>query len=133
MTLRRLRTIAVLTPTLAVVLLEAVRYVIVGPLPTGKRILLDVVVVAAIVAFSLLIFRTIDEMQERLKRQNRELLALHSAGIDVASDLSLDSVLNRVVEHARQLVGAKYGALSVIDDQGRIEAFITSGITAEER
>jgi signal transduction histidine kinase len=51
----------------------------------------------------------------------------------VASELDLDSVLKRVVEHARQLVGAKYGALSVIKDNGRIEAFIASGVTTEER
>lgn len=133
MTLRKLKTIGILMPVLAVVALEAVRYAVVGPIPTGERLMLDVIVVAAIVVFALVIFRFIDEMQERLRRQNSELLALHSAGIDVASDLSLDRVLNRVVEHARQLVGAKYGALSVIDIAGQIEAFITSGITPEER
>ncbi|HEX7191541.1 MAG TPA: GAF domain-containing sensor histidine kinase, partial [Thermoanaerobaculia bacterium] len=37
------------------------------------------------------------------------------------------------VDRARALVGAKYGALSVIDDRGNIEAFITSGISDEAR
>ncbi len=133
MTLRRLKTVAILVPVLAVLALEGVRYAVVGPIATGKRFMLDIVVVVAIVLFSLVIFRFIDEMQGRLRRQNSELLALHSAGLDVASDLSLDTVLNRVVERARQLVGAKYGALSVIDITGQIEAFITSGITQEER
>jgi signal transduction histidine kinase len=133
MTLRRLKTVAILIPVLAVLALEAVRYAVVGPIATGKRLMLDVIVVVAIVLLSLVIFRFIDEMQGRLRRQNSELLALHSAGLDVASELSLDTVLNRVVERARQLVGAKYGALSVIDDAGQIEAFITSGISQEER
>jgi signal transduction histidine kinase len=133
MTIRRLKTIAIAVPIASVIGVEIVRVLVVGPLPTPKRLLLDCLVLAALSVFSLTIFRFIDQMQERLRRQNQELLALHSAGIDVTSDLTLDNVLKRVVEHARQLVGAKYGALSVIDDQGRIQAFITSGITAEER
>src|SRR5437016_3212916 len=72
-------------------------------------------------------------MQERLKRQNRELLALHTAGLDVAAELSLDTVLKKVVDQARNLVGAHYGALSVVGDDGHIRSFLTSGISAETR
>jgi hypothetical protein len=36
-------------------------------------------------------------------------------------------------ERARALVGARYGALSVVNDDGSIRAFITSGISDEER
>jgi len=38
-----------------------------------QRLALDAVVVMAIVLFSLIIFRFVDQMQNRLKRQNREL------------------------------------------------------------
>ncbi len=133
MTLNRLKFIGIAAPAVAAVVLELIRPIVIGPISPGKRLLLDLVVVLAIVAFGLVIFRFIGDMQKRLTRQNEELLALHSAGIDVASDLALDGVLNRVVEHACHLVGAKYGALSVIDEAGRIEAFITSGVTPEER
>jgi len=68
-----------------------------------------------------------------LKRQNRELLALHTAGLDIASELSLDAVLKKVVDVACNLVGAHYGALSVVGDDGRIKAFITSGISDAQR
>jgi len=133
MTLRRLRLIAALTPILAVVVLDLARYLVVGNVAWQQRLLLDVVAVAAIVLFTAIIFRFVGDMHGRLQRQNQELLALHSAGLDVTADLSLDVVLKKVVEQAKNLVGAKYGALSVVDREGRIVSFITSGITAEER
>lgn len=133
MTLQRLKVVAILTPVGAVIGLEAVRRFLIGPVSLMQRVTLDLVAVAGIVVFSLTIFRYVDAMQNRLKRQNRELLALHSAGIDVASELALDSVLKKVVDQARLLVGARYGALSVIDKDGVIESFVTSGISADER
>jgi signal transduction histidine kinase len=133
MTLKHLKLIATVTPVLALVAIETARRFIVGPLPLWQRLALDVVAVAGIVVFSAVIFRFVGRMQERLEHRNLELLALHSAGLDVASELALDVVLNKVVEQARNLVGAKYGALSVIDRDGNIKEFITSGVTPEER
>lgn len=47
----------------------------------------------------------------------------------VQDDLDLDAVLLRVVEVARELVGARFGALGVIDDRGTgLTRFVTSGI-----
>lgn len=133
MTLRRLRIIAVVLPILGVVVLEIARYFLVGLVSWQKRVTLDLLFVAAIVIFSAVIFRFVEQMQVRLQRQNQELLALHSAGLDVTAELSLDTVLKKVVEQARLLVGARYGALSVIDHENRIQQFITSGISSEER
>jgi signal transduction histidine kinase len=133
MTLRRLKIIAIVLPIIGVVALEFARAKLFGVVSWEKRLALDLLYVAAIVVFAAVIFRFIEDMQERLRRQNRELLALHSAGLDVTADLSLETVLKKVVEHARNLVGAKYGALSVIDRENQIVSFITAGITAEER
>jgi signal transduction histidine kinase len=133
MTLKRLKTLAIAMPVIGVVALEAVRFTMVGFVSWEKRVALDLVYVLAIVLFSILIFRVVGDMQARLKRQNEELLALHSAGLDVTAELSLDLVLKKVVEQAKNLVGAKYGALSVIDREGKILSFITSGISQEER
>jgi signal transduction histidine kinase len=59
---------------------------------------------------------------------------LIEAGMTLASELSLDAVLLRIVELAVDLTGARYGALGVLTPDGRsIEEFITVGITAEER
>jgi signal transduction histidine kinase len=105
----------------------------VGSIPLTYRIVLDAVAVSGIVLFSTVIFRFVDRMQNQLRHQNEELLALHKAGLAVAAELALDAVLKTVVDQARDLVGARYGAVSVIDREGRIQQFVTSGITPEER
>jgi len=110
-----------------------VRASVIGGIPAEKRLILDAAAVLVFVVFAVAMYRFIGDTQERLERRNAELLSLHGAGLDVASDLSLDVVLKKAVDRARLLVGAKYGALSVIDDRGHIEAFITSGITDEAR
>ena len=133
MTLERLKLTATIIPIAGVLVLEAVRFAVVGSVSWEKRLLLDLVFVGAIVVFSVIIFRAIEQMQRRLERQNEELLALHSAGLDVTAELSLDVVLKKVVEQAKNLVGSKYGAVSVIDREGKILSFITSGISSKER
>jgi signal transduction histidine kinase len=75
--------------------------------------------------------RPVRRVQEALLRSNRELLALHGAGLLVAADLSLDSVLQTVADSARSLIGTRFGALSVVDEGGRVEAFRFSGLDEE--
>lgn len=133
MTLQRLKLIATIIPIAGVFVIEVARFYIIGPVPLGRRLLLDGVIVVAILLFSTIIFRFVLQMQQRLERHNQELLALHAAGLAISAELSLDAVLKKVVDQARDLVGAKYGALSVVDGDGRIEQFITSGITEEQR
>jgi signal transduction histidine kinase len=59
---------------------------------------------------------------------------LIDAGMVLASELSLDAVLRRIVELAVDLTGARYGALGVLTPDGRaIQDFLTVGITREER
>lgn len=134
MNLKRLRWLAAAAPLAIVMILEVVRFFTIGSVAVPTRVALDAVVVIAFAIFGIIMVRTIGAMQDRLKRQNRELLALHTAGLDVASELSLDIVLKKVVDQARNLVGARYGALSVVNDDGTtIRAFLTSGITPEQR
>jgi signal transduction histidine kinase len=58
----------------------------------------------------------------------RRLLA---AGVALSSELSLDALLQRVVETAAELTGARYAALGVIDRSGQtLERFLTTGIDA---
>lgn len=62
-----------------------------------------------------------------------DLRALTEAGISLTSELSVDGVLQKVVDLARELAGAHYAALSIRDGDGKISRFITSGLTKEER
>jgi two-component system, NarL family, sensor histidine kinase DevS len=60
------------------------------------------------------------------------LRALLEAGIALTSELSLDAVLQRLVETAAELTAARYAALGVIDPTGHLlERFITHGIDDE--
>jgi signal transduction histidine kinase len=60
------------------------------------------------------------------------LRVLVDAGIALSSELSLDALLQRIVETAAQLTGARYAALGVIDRSGQaLERFLTTGIDAE--
>lgn len=133
MTYNRLRWLAIAVPIVMVGLLEVIRAVTIGSTTMQNRIILDVSVAGVFIIFSFIMVRAISRAHRRLERQNAELLALHGASLDVTAELSLESVLDKVVERARALVGARYGALSIVDSENRIKAFITSGITTEER
>src|SRR5579862_6111056 len=59
---------------------------------------------------------------------------LVETGIALSSELSLESLLHRVIETAVELTGARYGALGVIDRLGTgLEQFITVGLDDETR
>ncbi len=63
--------------------------------------------------------------------ENR-LRALVETGVAITSELSLDALLQRLVEAASELTGARYAALGVIDRSGSgLERFLTTGIDAE--
>ena len=65
------------------------------------------------------------EQQDRLR-------VLVEAGIALASELSLDALLQRIVETAAELTDARYAALGVVHPSGRgLERFLTTGIDAK--
>jgi signal transduction histidine kinase len=60
------------------------------------------------------------------------LRLLVAAGIALSSELSLDALLQRIVETAAQLTGARYAALGVIDRTGSgLERFFTTGVDSD--
>jgi signal transduction histidine kinase len=69
-------------------------------------------------------------VEEVTGRQDLRLLL--DAVVALAGDLSLDSVLDRIVEAAAALVGARYVALGVPYKDGGLRAFVTYGLTPEE-
>ena len=65
-------------------------------------------------------------------RETDRLRALVETGIAINSELSLDGVLERIVEAAGRITGAQYAALGVIDPAGNgLERFVTYGIEPE--
>jgi two-component system sensor histidine kinase DevS len=72
----------------------------------------------------------VDRAGELLHAQQR-MRGLLEAVVGVAEDLSLESVLHRVVSSARRLLQAEYGALGVLGDDKALSHFITVGIDDE--
>ncbi len=66
--------------------------------------------------------------------RNDRFRVLVDAGISLSSELSLDGLLQRLVEAAAVLTNARYAALGVIDPSGTaLERFITTGVDDETR
>jgi signal transduction histidine kinase len=65
------------------------------------------------------------------RTETDRLRALIETSIAINAELSLDAVLERIVEAAARVTGARYAALGVIDRAGTaLERFITHGIDA---
>jgi signal transduction histidine kinase len=70
---------------------------------------------------------------EELSVSQQRLTGLLDAVVAVGADLSLSAVLERIVEFACELVGARYGALGVLGPNRRLQQFVTHGIDDETR
>ncbi len=63
----------------------------------------------------------------------RERLArLARAGLRINESLELDTVLQEVLDSARSLTNATYGIITLIDDQGRLQKILYSGLTEDQ-
>jgi signal transduction histidine kinase len=65
-------------------------------------------------------------MAERL---NPALRAVSDAVLAVASELSVEEVLQRLVDRARELAGARYAALGIPDGEGGFSRFLVAGMS----
>jgi signal transduction histidine kinase len=61
------------------------------------------------------------------------LQALDAAVRGLSGVLDIEQVLQLIVDRVRELVSAQYAALGIVDEQGVITQFITSGISSEQR
>lgn len=68
---------------------------------------------------------TREQLQERL-------IALHEASLELVKDVSLDYLLERIVKVAREQADARYAALGILDEEGKLTKFITVGMADDE-
>lgn len=68
---------------------------------------------------------TREQLQERL-------IALHEASLELVKDVSLDHLLERIAKVACEQADARYAALGVLDEDGKLVKFITVGMTDDE-
>ena len=74
-----------------------------------------------------------------VKALEREIEALRARASDlnaailrIGASLDVETVLNEVVEAARALTPARYGAITTVDENGRLDDFLAAGFAPEE-
>ena len=71
-----------------------------------------------------------------LERENEalrdRLSRLSQASLRINESLDFDTVLQRVLDSACSLTGARYGVITLLDESGQVQDFVYSGLTPEE-
>ena len=71
-----------------------------------------------------------------LERENEalrdRLTRLSQASLRINESLDFDTVLQRVLDSACSLTGARYGVITLLSESGQIQDLVTSGLTPEE-
>ncbi|MEV5880452.1 GAF domain-containing SpoIIE family protein phosphatase [Streptomyces sp. NPDC052101] len=76
----------------------------------------------------------IDEQLRALLTSMDRLQGLLDAVVAISREVELPAVLRRIVTTAMDLVGARYGALGVLNESGEhLEQFISAGLSEDER
>jgi signal transduction histidine kinase len=65
---------------------------------------------------------TREQLQERL-------FALHRASLELVKDVSLETLLERIASTACEQAGARYAALGVLDNEGKLKQFVHVGMS----
>lgn len=134
MHIHTLRRLALLLPVLFIggVLLG---FTFLDPATSWGRIFpVFVILAGGALGFTFWAFGLIERREVEARWRSEQLAALHEAALALTEELDLGTLLQRVVDRARTLAGAKYGALGVLNEKSEfIDQFITSGITPEQR
>jgi signal transduction histidine kinase len=132
--LNRLRLLSIVAPALFVALAITLTALFADEVPVILLVgLVGLTVTAAASLFSAVVFHIIERSEAGLLERNEQLAAVQSAAMALAAEFDLSGLLQRFVERSREITGARYGAMSVLGDDGKIAEFITSGLTGEER
>ena len=133
--IHRWRQLGVWLPVVFVAAASSVAVLGAGRLLSDVGVVLLITALAALgaVAFSSWVFRVLGRAQHETELRARELAAINEASLALSSDLDLDSVLQRVVDLSCEVTDARYGALALLGEDGKIAEFLTSGMSQEER
>ena len=73
-----------------------------------------------------------DEPQREIAELRDRLSRLSQASLRINESLDFDTVLQGVLDSACSLTGARYGVITLLDGSGKVQDFVTSGLTPEE-
>ncbi|MDO8670935.1 MAG: GAF domain-containing sensor histidine kinase [Dehalococcoidia bacterium] len=147
--LKTLRRLSIIIPVGSLVVVDILRHFVFPDLVDdwASYLVLWSGALLGVWAFSHLVFGATERMHKQILERNREiselytaasnqaaqLTALREAGMALNAELSFEAVLQKVVDLSRELVGARYGVLAVLDNEKKIERLITSGLSPEAR
>jgi signal transduction histidine kinase len=76
----------------------------------------------------------LDIARRRAEEAGDRMASLVDAGLSLGGELALDDLLGRIVETAREVVGARYAALGVLDEsRTELAQFVATGIDDAQR
>ena len=73
-----------------------------------------------------------EHLQQEIETLRDRLSKLSEASLRINESLDFETVLQGVLDSACSLTGARYGVITLLDDSGRVQDFVTSGLTPEE-
>ena len=73
-----------------------------------------------------------DELDRENQALRERISRLSAASVRINASLDLNTVLQEVVDSARVLIGARYGGIATIGEDGRVQDFVSSGLTEDE-
>ena len=76
--------------------------------------------------------KTDDQPRPEDEPRKERISSLSSAILRIRASLDVGTVLREVVDSARALTGARYGAITTVDEAGQPKDFVTSGFTPDE-
>ena len=73
-----------------------------------------------------------DELEREIEVLRNRLSRLTEASLRITESLNFDEVLQGVLDSARLVTHARYGVLTLHDEGGQVQEFLSSGMTSEE-
>ena len=74
----------------------------------------------------------VDQRDRELEALGERLTRLSEASLRINESLEFDEVLQGVLDSARSVTAARYGVMTLLDEGGQVQDFLSSGTTAEE-
>ena len=115
----RLKVLSIFLPVGFIVALEYVRYRLGGGEDSGDHLVFVLVTIVSILAFGFLMFRFIDRAQRQVVRQNRELAATNSVSSAVQGQVSVDQIIDVVLESVLSTSGAEEASVTIFNGEDR--------------
>ena len=73
-----------------------------------------------------------EDQPGEIARLQERLSLLSQASLRINESLDFDTVLQGALDSARSLTAARYGVMTLLDDRGGVEHFLSSGLTTDE-